>query len=70
MLKLLGLDELIAADRDDYLRIVARLAADGPERERLSARIRERKTGLYRDQSVVDALAEFLRGVENPALAE
>lgn len=66
MLKLLDLNELIAADRDDYVRIVARLAQDPAARAALSSRIRERKAGLYRDQSVVAALAGFLRTVEAP----
>jgi len=66
MLKLLGLDELIAADRADYVRIATRLARDAQWRDSISARIRERKVELYGDESTVTALAEFLRTVEAP----
>jgi predicted O-linked N-acetylglucosamine transferase (SPINDLY family) len=69
MLKLLGLDELIAADLDDYVGVATRLAQDMPWRESLVARIHALKTGLYRDDGVVHALADFLRNVEPPAAA-
>ncbi len=66
MLRLLELDELIAADTDDYVRIATRLAQDGAWRNTLSQRIRSRKTELYRDNSTVTALAQFVRSVEPP----
>ena len=69
MLKLLGLDELIAHDADDYVRIATRLAQDADWRASLGARIAAEKMKLYRDQSVVDALAQFLGAVEPPAIA-
>jgi len=64
MLRLLELDELVARDVDDYVRIAARLAQDSTWREAISARIASRKAELYRDRSVIDALAAFLRTVE------
>ncbi len=64
MLRLLGLDELIAGDSADYVRIATNLAADPPRRAALSARIRSRKTELYRDDSTLKAVADFLRTVE------
>lgn len=66
MLKLLDLDELIAADIDDYVRIATRLAQDAPWRAVLAQRIGERKRELYRDNRVPVALAEFLRTVQPP----
>jgi predicted O-linked N-acetylglucosamine transferase (SPINDLY family) len=66
MLKLLGLDDLIAADRADYVRIAIRLANDPGLRAGLGERIRAAKRSLYRDQGVVVALAHFLRTVEAP----
>ncbi len=66
MLKLIGLDELIAADYDDYVRIATRLATDPTWRGELSARIRSHKAQLYEDASVGIALADFLRQVEPP----
>lgn len=67
MLRLLGLDELIAADAADYVRIATSLAAEPARRAALSARIRSRKAGLYRDDSVLKAVADFLRTVEPPS---
>ena len=66
MLTLLGLPELIAQNADDYVRIAARLAQDTAWRMALVERISSRKTTLYRDQRVVDALAQFLRTVQPP----
>ena len=68
MLRLLNLDELIAADADDYVRIATRLTQDAAWRASLSERIRLRKNELYRDPSVLAALAHFLRSVEPPAM--
>lgn len=67
MLRLLGLEELVAADVDDYVRIASRLALDAAWRDSLGRRIRDGKAGLYRDASVTTALADFLRTVEAPA---
>jgi predicted O-linked N-acetylglucosamine transferase (SPINDLY family) len=64
MLRLLGLDELVARDAADYVQIATRLVQDGAWRDGLSARIHLRKVQLYRDRSAVDALANFLRTVE------
>jgi predicted O-linked N-acetylglucosamine transferase (SPINDLY family) len=69
MLHLIELDELIAHDADDYVRIAARLTQDRTWRGEIAARIAARKAELYRDQSVVDALAAFLRAVEPRNLA-
>ncbi len=66
MLRLLGIDELIAVDTDDYVRIATRLAQDAPWRDALTKRIDAAKTRLYRDADAVHALAAFLRSVEPP----
>jgi predicted O-linked N-acetylglucosamine transferase (SPINDLY family) len=65
MLRLLGLDEVIAGDVADYVRIATSLATDSALRATLSARIRSRKTELYCDVGTVTALADFLRTVES-----
>jgi CRISPR-associated protein Csy1 len=68
MLKLIGLDELIAADIDDYLRIATRLCGDPAWRAELSARIRERSGWLFDDMAPIAALEEFYRSaVTQPA---
>jgi len=69
MLKLLGLDELIAADLDDYVRIATRLAQDAKWRGALAQRIQAAKGRLYRDEDVIHALATFLRTVEPDSAA-
>lgn len=66
MLTLLDLPELIACDMDDYVSITAKLAHDAAWRTVLVERIAARKASLYCDQSVVDALAQFLRDVQPP----
>ncbi|MEP6939197.1 MAG: tetratricopeptide repeat protein [Rudaea sp.] len=64
MLGLLGLDELVARDCDDYLHIATRAAQDGDWRRSLVRRIAAGKHRLYDDRSVVDALCRFLADVE------
>lgn len=66
MLRLLGVGELVATDRDDYVRIATRLAQDAAWRDALAQRIDAAKTTLYRDDAAVAALAAFLRTVEPP----
>jgi protein O-GlcNAc transferase len=69
MLRLLGLDELIAPDIPGYVRIATGLARDSAWRAALTARIRARKAELYGDGGAVEALAAFLRTVEPPSIA-
>jgi CRISPR-associated protein Csy1 len=61
MLGLVGAHELIARDRADYLTISARLAADGPWREKLSARIRAEQGRLFDVPDAIDALQRLLQ---------
>ncbi|HXD82861.1 MAG TPA: tetratricopeptide repeat protein [Rudaea sp.] len=67
LMRLIGLDELIATSEDDYVRIAVRLAQDAAWRAELRARIHARKTELFEDRGAVEALAQFLRSVEHPA---
>ena len=60
MLKLLGLDELIARDVEDYVRTAIELSGDAARRKALCETIAARKSALYRDESVIAALADFL----------
>ena len=62
MLQLMGIDELVARDSDEYVRIVARLIDDGGWRDELAARIREGRAHVFDDSAPTAALAEFLRG--------
>jgi len=63
MLTLLGLEELIARDRDEYVRIATRAAQDAGWRHSLAQRIASGKHALYGDHGVAEALAAFLGSV-------
>jgi protein O-GlcNAc transferase len=70
MLKLLGMNELIAADTDDYVRIATRLCADPAWRSSLSERIRERSGLLFGDaRPIAELEAFFLAAANAPAEA-
>jgi CRISPR-associated protein Csy1 len=60
MLALMEIRELIAADQDDYVRKVAKIASDRPHRDALSARIAQARAGMFDDGSAIAALHEFL----------
>jgi len=60
MLRLMGIEDLIATDLDDYVRIAVELGRDAERRAALRARIAERKHVLYDDQGVIDAFAAFI----------
>ena len=64
MLKLLDLNELIARDAEDYVRIAVELSENAARRDALRERIAAGKSALYRDAGVVAALADFLGGVQ------
>jgi len=66
MLRLVGTPELIARDRDDYLRIVGRLAGDPDWRRTLAVRIRAGHTNLF---DVPDAIEAFQTLLETDPLA-
>jgi protein O-GlcNAc transferase len=60
ILRLMGVEETIARDMDDFVEIAARLARDAAWRAAVSARIAANKGRLYRDRSCVEALEDFL----------
>ncbi|MEP7183872.1 MAG: tetratricopeptide repeat protein [Betaproteobacteria bacterium] len=61
MLALAGVDELVARDADDYVRIAVRVATDRPWRESLRDRIRAGAPRLFGDAAPVAALGDFLQ---------
>jgi len=61
MLALMGIDELVARDTDDYVHIVASLAGDAPRRAALTQRIRAAHPRIFDDPAPVAALAQWLR---------
>lgn len=60
MLRLIGMEELVARDGDDYVRLAARLCRDRPWRDGLSARIVARSGALFDQREPVEALEAFL----------
>jgi CRISPR-associated protein Csy1 len=60
MLRSMGIDELVASDEDDYVRIATRLAADSDWRRELSARIRANAGAMFDDPRPVAAFSAFL----------
>jgi predicted O-linked N-acetylglucosamine transferase (SPINDLY family) len=60
MLRALGLEELVARDRDDYARIATGLAGDPARRRDVVARMAARAGELFDQQAPLEALAEFL----------
>jgi protein O-GlcNAc transferase len=61
MLALMGIDELVARDEDDYVRIAATLATDAPARGALSQRIVAGAPRIFGDAAAVEAFANWLR---------
>jgi predicted O-linked N-acetylglucosamine transferase (SPINDLY family)/glycosyltransferase involved in cell wall biosynthesis len=59
-LEIMGLDQWIAADKDEYIDMAVRLGQDPDLRRSLSTQVRKRKHRLYRDPAPVRALEEFL----------
>lgn len=63
ILNRIGLGELIARDKNDYVAIAARLGSDPAWRQDIGARIAARKDALYGDRAPLDALASWLETV-------
>jgi predicted O-linked N-acetylglucosamine transferase (SPINDLY family) len=61
MLKLLGVSELIARDRAEYLGIAGRLAADATWRSELRARIAAHQERLFEVSDAIVSLQAFLQ---------
>jgi len=60
MLRLAGAPEMIARDRDDYVRIATRAAGDAVWRNELAARIRDGRAAIFDTKAPVDAFAQLL----------
>jgi protein O-GlcNAc transferase len=70
MLSLMNLDELIARDNEDYIRIALRLGTEPEHRADISQRILARHESIFGDVRPIQALHTKLRalaGVEPPA---
>jgi predicted O-linked N-acetylglucosamine transferase (SPINDLY family) len=60
VLRMAGLDELIARDPDDYVAVAARLGRDARLRDEVRARVQERAPRAFADSASIAALSEWL----------
>ena len=60
ILRRIGLDELVAADRQEYVDIAVKLAENPGHRDELRRRLRQAEHLAYADQAAVDALSALL----------
>jgi predicted O-linked N-acetylglucosamine transferase (SPINDLY family) len=67
MLRLCGVDELVAADADDYVRIAARLAQDRAWRAEVAQRIDAGSARLFDDAQPLAAFAQLMRDARSRA---
>jgi predicted O-linked N-acetylglucosamine transferase (SPINDLY family) len=67
MLRLLGVDDLVARDSDDYVRIAVRLGRDAAWRSAVAARIEQRSAALFDRREPVEALEAFLEAAASGA---
>lgn len=60
MLRIIGMPELVAKDREEQIRILERVVGDNAERERLRERMRKGAPRLFDDPTPARALQSFL----------
>ena len=60
VLKMMGIEEMIASSKEEYLQIAIRLGTDVEYRQQISQLIAQNKHKLYNDLKPVRALEEFL----------
>ncbi|MBD2771519.1 tetratricopeptide repeat protein [Iningainema tapete] len=65
MLKMMGIEEMIATTKDDYVKIAVRLGQDAEYRQHISRLVAENKHKLYNDLTPVRVLEDFLLKVVN-----
>ena len=61
MLRMIGLDELIAASLDEFVDITVRLGSDQVFRAAVVEKIAQSKHRLYEDRAFIAALDEFFK---------
>jgi predicted O-linked N-acetylglucosamine transferase (SPINDLY family) len=61
ILKMIGLEETIATDTDDYVRIAAQLGTDAGYREHIRAAILAHREHLYNDTACIQGLEDSFR---------
>ena len=70
MLHMMGMDDMIAANVEEFVSLAIRLGQDAAYRQSVSERVAQNKTKLYGDLTPVRALEQFLlHVVQNPGEA-
>lgn len=64
-LKMMGIEEMIAATKEDYVKIAVRLGQDAQYRQQISQKVSENKHKLYGDLKPIRSLEDFLLKVVN-----
>ena len=65
MLHVMGMDDMIAANEDEFVSLAIRLGQDGAYRQSVSERVAQNKSKLSGDLAPVRALEKFLQHVVN-----
>jgi len=63
ILQMMGIAEMIAASKEDYVKIAVRLAQDAEYRRHISQQIADNKHKLYNDLEPIKALEDFLLNI-------
>lgn len=66
----MGIDDLIVASAEDYVRLALRLANDRDFRNAMSAKIKERSHVLYENRAVISELEDFFVAAVQAAATE
>jgi predicted O-linked N-acetylglucosamine transferase (SPINDLY family) len=69
MLKMMGLNETIAADKSAYCRIAVALANDQRFRKEVKIKLRDRRDRLYADQLFINGLERFYQSIVQQKLS-
>jgi predicted O-linked N-acetylglucosamine transferase (SPINDLY family) len=59
MLRMMGIPDTLAADKDAYVRTAVRLAHDPALLAEMRSQVADRRNRLYRDRRFIEALEEF-----------
>ena len=60
MLRMMGLEETVAATIDDYVALAARMGKDLAWRTEMRQRVKQERHRLYRDRACIEALQDFI----------
>ena len=70
MLKMMGIEEMIAATKDEYVKIAVRLGQDAQYRKYISKQVADNKHKLYGDLEPIKSLENLFVNAVNDSLAK